>query len=102
MTGSALKYLCAVLNSSLVTWFMESTALTTGMGVLQWKKFAVERLPVPHVGAADQRLFTQLVDGILEEPAGHTANVRKLQAELDCAVNAVYGLNADEIRAITS
>ena len=102
MTGSTLKYLCAVLNSSLVTWFMESTALTTGMGVLQWKKFAVERLPVPHVGTADQRIFTQLVDRILEEPAGHTAALRELQAEVDCAVNALYGLNADEIRAVTS
>ena len=66
MTGSALKYLCAVLNSSLVTWFIETTALTTGMGVLQWKKFAVERLPVPYVAVKKQLLLVELVDQILE------------------------------------
>ena len=47
MTGESLKYLCAVLNSSLITWMMKSMALTTGMGLMQWKKFAVQRLPIP-------------------------------------------------------
>ena len=28
MTGASLKYLCAVLNSSLIAWLMKSTALT--------------------------------------------------------------------------
>ena len=39
MTGASLKYLCAVLNSTLVAWLMKSAALTTGMGLPQWKKF---------------------------------------------------------------
>ena len=102
MTGSALKYLCAVLNSSLVTWFMETTALTTGMGVLQWKKFAIERLPIPRISTADQHLFTHLVDRILAGCAGQQAALRELQARVDCAVNALYGLNVDEIQAVGS
>ena len=36
------------LNSSnLITWFMRNTARTTGMGLTQWEKFAVERLSHP-------------------------------------------------------
>ena len=34
LTGGPLKYLCAILNSSIVTWMMESMALTTGMGLI--------------------------------------------------------------------
>ena len=33
MTGEALKYLCAVLNSSIITWHIQNIALTTGMGL---------------------------------------------------------------------
>ena len=42
-----LKYLCAILNSSLITWAVRNVALTTGMGLSQWKKFSVERLSCP-------------------------------------------------------
>ena len=35
LTGGSLKYLCAVLNSSLITWMMRNTARTTGMGLIQ-------------------------------------------------------------------
>ena len=47
MTGESVKYLCAVLNSTLATWFIQNTALTSGMGVTRWKRFTVERIPVP-------------------------------------------------------
>lgn len=49
VTGDNLKYLCAVLDSSLINWLMRNTGLTTGMELMQWKKFAVERLPIPSV-----------------------------------------------------
>ena len=100
MTGNALKYLCAVLNSSLVTWFMEVTALTTGMGVLQWKKFAVERLPVPKIATTQQRTLAHLVDRIVAQSAGRKTDSRELQAEIDCKIYELYGLTSAEIRAI--
>ena len=65
MTGGSLKYLCAVLNSSTVTLMMKHTARTTGMGLVQWEKFAVERLPIPRVSADEERPFIELVDRIL-------------------------------------
>ena len=35
LTGGPLKYMCAVLNSRLVTWLMRNSARTTGLGLLQ-------------------------------------------------------------------
>ncbi len=65
MTGKSLKYLCAVLNSTLVTWLIKNTALTTGMGLTQWKKFAVERIPIPKITADKNALITTIVDYII-------------------------------------
>ena len=101
MTGGPLKFLCAVLNSTLITWMMRNTARTTGMGLLQWEKFAVERLPVPNIRASEQRPFAHLVDRILAESPEHKASVNGLQVEIDSAVNALYGLSSDEVRAIS-
>ena len=100
MTGASLKYLCAVLNSSLITWRMRSAALTTGMGLLQWKKFAVERIPVPRIGPTEQNVFIQLVDGILQAKAeDRSFDPSGDQAEIDRKVYELYGLTPSEILA---
>ena len=36
VTGNSIKYLCAILNSKLITWLVKNTAVTTGMGLTQW------------------------------------------------------------------
>ncbi len=101
MTGDALKYLCAVLNSSLITWFTKSTARTTGMGLIQWEKFAVERIPIPKITAAKQRPFVRLVDGILKaKDADPKADTSGLEAEIDRLVYELYGLNKEESKAV--
>ena len=101
MSGKSLKYLCAVLNSSLITWAMRNMALTTGMGLLQWQKFAVERLPIPRISGARQRPFIRLVERILaakgSNPAADTSGE---EAELDRLVYALYGLTAAEAGAV--
>ena len=38
LAGRSQKYLCAILNNSLITWLVMNTALTTGEGLSQWKK----------------------------------------------------------------
>ena len=101
MTGSSLKYLCAVLNSTLVTWFMQSSALTTGLGLTQWKKFAVERIPIPKISAEEQEPFIGLVDEILAAKAADaTANTEPLEWQLDRLVYDLYGLTEEEDTAI--
>ena len=61
MTGPHLKYLCAILNSSIARWYVQKTGLTTGMGLTQWKKYVVEAIPVPHPGHIEQR-FDEIVE----------------------------------------
>ena len=100
MTGTSLKYLCAVLNSSLITWCMRSAALTTGMGLLQWKKFAVERIPIPKISRPEQSLFIQVVDGILQAKAEDmNFDSSEAEAEIDRRVYELYGLTSSEILA---
>ena len=101
LTGASLKYICAILNSSIITWLMKSTALTTGMGLMQWKKFAVQRLPIPKISAAKQRPFTRLVDEIIQAKAANPdADTGHLEIEIDDLVYDLYGLSEAEETAI--
>ena len=101
MTGESLKYLCAVLNSTLATWFMQNTALTSGMGVARWKRFTVERIPVPNIPDDEQRPFVRLVDRILEAKATDPdADTSEMEREIDRLVYELYGLTEAETAAV--
>ena len=101
MTGESLKYLCAVLNSTLITWYMRNTARTTGMGLMQWEKFAVERLPIPKIGAEEQQTFIALADEILAaKSANRVADTTEMEREIDRLVYELYGLTEEEDTAI--
>ena len=101
MTGPAIKYLCAVLNSRLITWYMENTALNSGMGVTRWIGHTVEQIPIPKISATRQRPFVRLVDRILaakaSDPAADTAAD---EAEIDRLVYALYGLTGEEVAEV--
>ena len=100
-TGPSLKFLCAVLNSQLTTWFVRHTGLTTGMGLTQWKRFVVERIPVPQLDAAQQAPFIDLVDRILAaKDADPDADTSHLEWEIDRLVYDLYGLTEEEDTAV--
>ena len=101
MTGVSLKYLCAVLNSTLIAWLMKRTALTTGMGLPQWKKFAVERIAIPSLSFTDQQVFIQMIDRILEAKAeDHSSDTDETESEIDQRVYQLYGLTSLEISEV--
>lgn len=101
MTGESLKYLCAVLNSSLIAWLMKGSALTTGMGVPQWKKFAVERIPIPTLNADEMQPYVCKVDTIIQAK-GHDPELDPAvtEREIDHMVYLMYGLTPDEISEV--
>ena len=102
MTGDSIKYLCAVLNSTLVTWFMQNSALNSGMGTTRWVRFTVDRIPIPMIAAASQQPFIRAVDKIHQAMiTGHRAEAIDLESDIDGRVHEMYGLTADEIRATT-
>ena len=97
LSGNSIKYLCAVLNSTLTTWFMNSTALTSGMGATRWIKSFVETIPTPKLTAAKQRPFVRLVDSILEAKAADSdADTSELELKIDRMVYDLYGLTEEE------
>ena len=101
MIGESVKYLCALLNASLINWCLQQIAPTSGMGTLQWKKVYVERLPIPKISRAEQRPFIRLVDEILAAKRADTAaDTRELEWRLDELVYALYGLTEAESTAI--
>ena len=101
MTGQSIKYLCALLNSKLITWFMHNTALNSGMGTTRWVKFTVERLPIPKLNAAEQRPFINLVDKILKAKAANPkADTTEQEAAIDRLVYGLYGLTTEEIATV--
>ena len=101
MSGQAIKYLCAILNSHLITWFVGNTALNTGMGVTYWIRSSVETIPIPQISAVKQRPFIQLVDSILAaKDADPDADTTEQEREIDRLVYALYGLMEEEIAAV--
>ena len=101
MSGQSIKYLCAVLNSNLITWFMKNTALTSGMGVTRWFRVFVEAIPIPNIPAAEQRPFIRLVDHILSaKTADPKADTAEQEAEIDRLVYGLYGLTPKEVAAV--
>ena len=101
MSGPSLKYLCAVLNAALITWFMRNTALTSGMGVTRWFSIFVETIPIPKITATEQLPFVQLLDEILEAKAADPdADTSHLEWGLDRLVYGLYGLTEEEDTAV--
>ena len=97
LIGGSLKFLCAILNSTLMSWMVINTALTTGMGVTQWKKFVVERIPIPKLNTTKQRPFVRLVDRILKAKAADSdADTSELEEQIDRMVYDLYGLTDEE------
>ena len=101
LSGTSVKYLCAMLNSLLTTWFMNNTALTSGMGATRWIKSFVETIPIPKITAAEQEPFIKLVDQILKaKDADPDANTSHLEWEIDRLVYDLFGLTEEEDTAI--
>ena len=101
MTGRSIKYLCAVLNSALVTWFMRNSALNSGMGTTRWVRFTVERIPIPIIHDKSLQPFTQLMDRIPKASNMNADKREKLEEEINELVYCLYGLTEAEVQAIT-
>ena len=101
LTGSSVKFLCAVLNSKLITWFVNHTAVTSGMGATRWFGYVVEAIPVPEAAEPARFELEQITSLVLE--AMHVQSISDTcdrEQQLNRLVYELYGLTEDEIRAI--
>ena len=102
VTGMNLEYLCAVLNSTLVTWLVRHTAVTTGMGLPQWDKFTVERVPVVQPDQFVMDEIGDIVESILAAlERADVQEVAKLQRMIDSHVFELYDLTEVERDAVS-
>ena len=97
LTGEHLKFLCAVLNSNALQWYISHHAPTSGTGDLRWKKVYVETIPIPRLSVENQRPFVELVDRIIA--AKHSdpdADIKADEEQIDRLVYALYGFTEQE------
>jgi hypothetical protein len=60
MTGPFLKELLGILNSRLIQFYFKLSSNSSGMGTTQWKKFAVENIPVPAFSTVPKTILQTL------------------------------------------
>ena len=101
MTGPCIKYLCAMLNSKLIHWFLQQVAPTSGLGTLRWKKVYIESIPIPKVSAEIQNSLVHPIDEILSAKTVNCgAELRKWEGEIDRKVFELFGLSQLEVQSI--
>ncbi len=102
IAGTDLEYLCAILNSKLMTWLICQTAVTTGMGLPQWDKFTVERVPVVKPSRYAMDKLRTVVEHILANvERNNLQEVNNLQRMVDRQVFELYSLTDVECEVVS-
>ena len=103
MIGEDSKYLCSILNSKIITWWMSKMAPNSGMGVTQWTPSVVKEIPVPILLEAERVPFIDAVDNILQKKnTDRMVDISAEEAKIDQLVYELYGLTKDEIALVES
>ncbi|HRZ95533.1 MAG TPA: N-6 DNA methylase [Candidatus Moranbacteria bacterium] len=108
LVGESLKYLLSFLNSKLCRFYFSLICNSSGMATIQWKKFALEKVPVMKLSDKNEKPFVDLVDKILDitRDAGYLEskekqnNVKKYERQIDQMFYNLYGLTEEEIRLV--
>jgi hypothetical protein len=108
MVGKSLKYLLAFLNSKLCLFYFSLICNSSGMATIQWKKFALEKVPVMVLNSKGQKPFVDLIDQILTitrfadyltNPEKQT-KVKEYEKQIDQLIYKLYGLTENEINIV--
>lgn len=99
------RYLLAILNSSVIQFYMNQNAETSGMGVNRWINHFVKRFPIPRVSASEQVPIVDRVGQILaltQHPGFLDDTSAQTQAaEIEKGINELiyghFGLDTGEV-----
>ncbi len=101
MTGEKLKYLLAILNSSLSEWYFNQISTTTGMGTNRWKKYKIEIFPIKEPTEVEELSLEKLVDQIISaKKSDSSADTTVLETEINQLVYQLYELTEAEIKIV--
>ena len=106
IVGPNLKALLGILNSSVVNFYFKFISNSSGMGTTQWRKYAVENIPVPDFGKVSKSILEKLVflvDKRLSlKIADHASDCLELERQIDQVVYEIYSLSPEDISLIES
>lgn len=91
ISGPAIKFICAVLNSQVVWKYMCQIASTKAGGFLEVKPMYFSQIPIPELSPADQTPYEVMVDYIqFARERGLDAEADTLEAVVDVLVYGLY------------
>ena len=106
MVGPNLKAMLGIMNSSLVNFYFTFISNSSGMGTSQWRKHAVENIPVPDLTKISKALLNKLIDlvemRLTLKIVDHKTEALELEKEIDKVVYAIYALSPQDIALIES
>ena len=84
-----IKYLLALLNSSLADYYIRSRGVTRNGGYFEYKPMFIEHLPIPQISKSQQLPYEILVDCI------HLAEENGMDMKVGILVSVINGLVYD-------
>lgn len=103
-----LKYVTAILNSSLIDWYYRKISLESGRTMAQTDIETVGGLPIKAMGKTEQASFVEIVNKIMAltgtndylDNKASQSQVENYERQIDRMVYMLYGLEEAEITTI--
>jgi len=92
------EYLCALMNSSVMWWFIRQLAATRRGDYYEFKPMYVVQLPIIDAAVPQKDHITEFVRKILA--VSNSPDVTKFETEIDQMVYKLYGLTESEINIV--
>ena len=96
MHGPMMKRLAAFLNSSLITWYVNKTTVTSGMGTARWFAVTVENIPIPRAFKNGSELDELVDDFLAALDQDATGNIQDLECAIEDFVFGAYGITENQ------
>jgi len=65
MTGEKLKALYCILNSAIGNWYFNIISTTSGMGTNRWKKYKIQKFPLPKISLEINNQFETIAEYLI-------------------------------------
>ena len=98
---SDIKYLLAILNSHVTTFWFNTAFLNIDTIFPHIQKNQLEAIPIPLVTEEKKKEISNVVESILiKKRANSSADTSALESEIDRLVYQLYGLTEEEIKIV--
>lgn len=91
-----LKFFCAVLNSSICQWFIQSNFPKYSRGYSRVEVGTIQSIPVPDPATADRMLFNAIVDRVDDILSGGMSLAK--DEEIDVLTAKLFNMSPEEVK----